>query len=208
MNNVCRDCMLEKHLNRYPEGASEEAVKEYQEAVRRLTDRVGAAPSGPEVYCGIRAIRKRLFGEGEMEYAGIKQHFNALMLGVEEELERRVLASADPLKNAVQYAMMGNFIDFAALDSVEETKLMELLDKAPAIAVEEDCLELLRAQVKQTQNAANNPAPSTGGSTAPKPKKDDDGKGHSYDSRLQQRQSEHVSAHGKTFERIQKAQNA
>ncbi len=146
MNNVCRDCMLEKHLNRYPEGASEEAVKEYQEAVRRLTDRVGAAPSGPEVYCGIRAIRKRLFGEGEMEYAGIKQHFNALMLGVEEELERRVLASADPLKNAVQYAMMGNFIDFAALDSVEETKLMELLDKAPAIAVEEDCLELLRAQ--------------------------------------------------------------
>ena len=69
-------------------------------------------------------------------------------------------------------------------------------------------MELLRAQVKQTQNAANNPAPSTGGSTAPKPKKDDDGKGHSYDSRLQQRQSEHVSAHGKTFERIQKAQNA
>lgn len=146
MNNVCRDCMLEKHLNRYPEDASEEAVKEYQETVRRLTDRVGAAPSGPEVYYGIKAVRKRLFGEGEMEYAGIKQHFNALMLGLEEELERRVLASADPLKHAVQYAMMGNFIDFAALDSVEETKLMELLDKAPAIAVEEDCLELLRAQ--------------------------------------------------------------
>ena len=69
-------------------------------------------------------------------------------------------------------------------------------------------MELLRAQIEQTQNAANNPSPASGGSTAPKPKKDDDGKGHSYDSRLQQRQSEHVSAHGKTFERIQKAQNA
>ena len=31
MNNVCRDCMLEKHLNKYPEGTPEEVVKEYQD---------------------------------------------------------------------------------------------------------------------------------------------------------------------------------
>ena len=69
-------------------------------------------------------------------------------------------------------------------------------------------MELLRAQIEQTKNAANNPASSAGGKSAPKPKKDDDKKGHSYDSRLQQRQSEHVSTSGKTFQRLQKAQNA
>ena len=38
MNNVCRDCMLDKHLNRYPEGTPEATVKEYQEAVKKIVD--------------------------------------------------------------------------------------------------------------------------------------------------------------------------
>ena len=144
MNSVCRDCMLEKHLNNYPEGTPEEVVKEYQETVIRLCDQPGAVPTGPEVFYRVKAVRKRLFGEGEMDYTEIKRHFNALMMEIEPELESRVIASEDPLKSAVQYASMGNFIDFAALDSVEEEKLMELIDRAPDIAVDEDCLELLR----------------------------------------------------------------
>ena len=136
--------MLNKHLNNYPADAPEELVKEYQEALVELTQQSGAMPTGPEVFHQVKEIRKRLFGEGEMDYTQIKRHFNDLMLGLEEELERRVLSSEDPLKSAVQYAMMGNFIDFAALDKVEESKLMELIDRAPDIIVDEDTLEQLR----------------------------------------------------------------
>ena len=121
MNSTCKDCMLNKH-----------------------TDQTGAVPTGPEVFYEVKALRKRLFGEGEMDYAQIKRHFNALMLEIEPELESRVKAAEDPLKSAVQYAMMGNFIDFAALDKVEESKLMELIDRAPDITVDEDVLEQLR----------------------------------------------------------------
>ena len=138
--------MLNKHLNNYPADAPEELVKEYQEALVELTQQSGAVPTGPEVFHQVKETRKRLFGEGEMDYTQIKRHFNDLMLGVEEELERRVLASEDPLKSAVQYAMMGNFIDFAALDRVEEGKLMELLDRAPVIGMDEECLALMREQ--------------------------------------------------------------
>ena len=42
--------------------------------------------------------------------------------------------------------MMGNFIDFAALDKVEESKLMELIDRAPDITVDAEALEQLREQ--------------------------------------------------------------
>ena len=138
--------MLNKHLNNYPADAPKELVREYQEALVELTQQSGAVPTGPEVFHQVKETRKRLFGEGEMDYTQIKRHFNDLMLGLEEELERRVLASEDPLKSAVQYAMMGNFIDFAALDKVEESKLMELIDRAPDIIVDEDTLEQLREQ--------------------------------------------------------------
>ena len=126
MNNVCRDCMLDKHLDRYPEGTPEETVKEYQDAVKKLVDQPGAVPTGPEAFYEIKAVRKRLFGEGEMDYTQIKRHYNALMMESQPELEKQVLAAEDPLMRAVQYAMMGNFIDFAALDNVTEDKLMEL----------------------------------------------------------------------------------
>ena len=146
MNNVCRDCMLDKHLNRYPEGTPEETVKEYQDAVKKLVDQPGAVPTGPEVFYEIKAVRKRLFGEGEMDYTQIKRHYNALMMESQPELEKQVLAAEDPLMRAVQYAMMGNFIDFAALDNVTEDKLMELIGRASDIVVDAECLEMLREQ--------------------------------------------------------------
>ena len=89
-----------------------------------------------------------------MDYEQIKRHFNALMLEIEPVLEKRVEASADPLKSAVQYAMMGNFIDFAALDKVEESKLMELIDRAPDITVDEDTLEQLRDRAAKARTLA------------------------------------------------------
>ena len=146
MNSTCKECMLNKHLSNYPEDAPEELVREYRETLVRLTDQTGAVPTGPEVFYEVKALKKRLFGEGEMDYEQIKRHFNALMLEIEPVLEKRVEASADQLKSAVQYAMMGNFIDFAALDKVEESKLMELIDRAPDITVDEDALEQLREQ--------------------------------------------------------------
>ena len=130
MNSTCKECMLNKHLSNYPEDAPEELVREYRETLVRLTDQTGAVPTGPEVFYEVKALKKRLFGEGEMDYAQIKRHFNALMLEIEPVLEKRVEASADPLKSAVH----------------EESKLMELIDRAPDITVDEDALEQLREQ--------------------------------------------------------------
>ena len=159
MNSTCKDCMLNKHLDNYPEGAPEELVREYRETLVRLTDQTGAVPTGPEVFYEVKALRKRLFGEGEMDYAQIKRHFNALMLEIEPELESRVKAAEDPLKSAVQYAMMGNFIDFAALDKVEESKLMELIDRAPDITtlITDNCGEIVMDKILLRQLLSMNP---------------------------------------------------
>ena len=102
MNSDCRDCMQRKFLHKYPEGTPEEIVKRYQDAVVSLTGQSGAVPTGPEVFSRVRELRKELFGEGEMDYSKIKRHFNDLMLGMEDELERRVRESGDPLRSAVQ----------------------------------------------------------------------------------------------------------
>lgn len=68
-------------------------------------------------------------------------------------------------------------------------------------------MELLRAQIKQTEHAAEAPfnTGAPGSSSAKKPKSDDGKQGHSYSNRLEQKQHEKVSATGKAFQRLQKA---
>lgn len=68
-------------------------------------------------------------------------------------------------------------------------------------------MELLRAQIKQTEHNASAPFNSgaSGGTSPKKPKSDDGKQGHSYSDRLTQRQHEKVSSEGKSFQRLQKA---
>lgn len=64
-------------------------------------------------------------------------------------------------------------------------------------------MELLDAQIANTKASAANPG--TSSASGAKPKSDNDKKGHSYSSRLEQKQHEKVSASGKSFQRLQKA---
>ena len=65
-------------------------------------------------------------------------------------------------------------------------------------------MELLQAQIDATNAKASQPESGTNGVGVKTPK-ENDGKGHSYESRLQQRQMEKVSTN-KKFQRLQKAQ--
>ena len=84
----------------------------------------------------ITDIRREVFGDAasavEQDYATIKRHFNALMMdtAAKQGIFGEIMASSDPLRVALGYAMTGNFIDFGAMDSVDETKLAALLDES------------------------------------------------------------------------------
>lgn len=68
-------------------------------------------------------------------------------------------------------------------------------------------MELLKQQIENLKHPqVTTGGTSSSGASAPKPKSDDK-KGHSYANRLEQRQHEKVSASGKSFQRLQKAQN-
>lgn len=149
-NAYCDDCLMSKHLNDCPADAAPATVKAYQEEVRRI---VLAHPelSSPEKDALLNAAHAAAFGVSK-DFSPIKRHFNALMLALEPAMVSGVRASADPLRRAVQYAMVGNFIDFAAMDSVDEAKLEALIDESDAIPIDAQTLEALRRELMTAQN--------------------------------------------------------
>lgn len=145
MNDGCRRCQLDKKLNAYPAGATAEQIREYQSTVEDLVINSGEA-SSPETASRISAVYRRLFGP-EKDFTEIKEHFNALMMELLPDMRENVRGAEDPLERAVQLAMTGNFIDFAALAEVDENKLRSLLADAHRISVDKEMLEAFRGEI-------------------------------------------------------------
>ena len=133
----CVSCLIKKQIDIYPKSASREQVLTY---MRRLGELMAVLPDrtgGPAIMEAITDIRREVFGSAaalvERDYGAIKAHFNRLMMDFEasEGLLPRIWAAADPLRAALGYAMTGNFIDFGAMDSVDEAKLTALLAESP-----------------------------------------------------------------------------
>lgn len=141
----CDACLLNKRLDDYPVDAAPGAIAEYQ---RRVHDIVERHPewSSPEKDCEISLAQEAIFGTAR-DYGPVKRHFNALLMDLEPMLYQGVRAADDPLRRAVQYAMTGNFIDFAAMDSVDEGKLKQLIAEADRIPIDEATLDALRDEV-------------------------------------------------------------
>ena len=145
INENCKKCQLKKNMNSYPEGASPDKIEAYQSGVREILDNCDGL-STPQVAEKMYDLRRELFGAVK-DYTEIKNYYNSLMLSLLPYMEQRVHAAEDPLTMAVQYAMAGNYIDFGAMERVDENELREQLDKAADIVIGADVLDSFRKDV-------------------------------------------------------------
>lgn len=134
MHPACIACLVKKQVDRYPASASAEEILTYMRRLGSMMQTLPEGTAGPEIMEAITDIRLETFGAAaEEDYAAIKAHFNDLMTDFarSEGLWERIMTSPDPLRTALGYSMTGNFIDFGAMDSVDENKLRTLLAEAP-----------------------------------------------------------------------------
>lgn len=73
-------------------------------------------------------------------------------MSVEGEIEDKINASNDKFKTALLYAISGNFIDFGAMESVDEESLFETLDNAENIEINKTEVENLRQEIINAKN--------------------------------------------------------
>lgn len=149
MNPVCEKCLLDKNLAKVPAGTAANVAEEYRTKVRAIVENCGE-DSAPQIVEKIDRVYESYFGSSD--YSQLKQHFNALMLKLEPTIRQKVAASKDPIASAIRHAMVGNFIDFGAMDSVDEGKLLAFLDTADGIEIDPDTLESFKYQICNAKN--------------------------------------------------------
>lgn len=121
----CIRCFLDKHLGKFDDAPEEKRIV-YMQSVMKILAEAPMNESAPEIIARIEALQCEMFGR-DNNYDDIKQHFNGLMMKRETDIERMISVSESPLEAAAKYSMLGNYIDFGAMDSVDEEKLSEML---------------------------------------------------------------------------------
>ncbi len=130
----CLSCLGKKYMDKYPETATEAEKLEYTRRTLRILANADEEEGAPVVVNRISRLRSEMFGAAD-EFAETKKYFNNLMLEREAELMKNAENADDSLLLSIQYAMVGNYIDFGAMNHVDENNLSQMLNDAGNIAI-------------------------------------------------------------------------
>ena len=134
----CLMCQLERNVAAARKlGTEEQATAFAKDLMKVLADAPAGVPA-PFFTPGVAALFDKHYGLGPDRYAREKKDSNAFVLGRLPQIREKVFTAPDPVKAGLQFAILGNYIDFAALrDEVSFEKLDEMLAKALDMELDE-----------------------------------------------------------------------
>ncbi|MBQ6654593.1 MAG: DUF89 family protein [Erysipelotrichaceae bacterium] len=123
--------------------------EEYLAEVRRIIDERRENDASPYlVHLFDLAYRKR-FGVSA-SYREIKRKYNDLVLSMEDSIRKKIEKADDPLSESLVYARIGNYIDFGAMNYVDDETFLSLFDN---VAVHQRDKETMESFVRQCAEA-------------------------------------------------------
>lgn len=140
----CAACLYnkQKHL------CSDE---QYLSEIRRIIDNRGEDDTSPYLVYLFRKVYERNFGQ-RSSYRKIKKKYNDLVLSMEDSARKRIEESEDPLAKAFVYARIGNYIDFGAMNQVDEKTFLSLFDGAELSQEDAAVMESFQNQCSKAQH--------------------------------------------------------
>ncbi|MEE0968990.1 MAG: ARMT1-like domain-containing protein [Clostridia bacterium] len=134
-NTSCISCIFNKFLKSVPSNTDEFTRLRYAKDIMRIIADANDNTSAPEIVAECTKLKNETFGVSD-DFAELKLHFNQLMLSFEKDISLKISRSTDRIRSALYYALLGNYIDFGAMDNVDEGKLSTLIDEAENINID------------------------------------------------------------------------
>ena len=150
-NVTCISCIVKKQEQLIRACTDEKKKSEFMHEVLGILYEHGREESAPWLSMKAEDVYRAYFGEPR-DYRALKHKYNQIMLSREEELEHKVRESEDILYACIKYVCAGNYIDFGALDDVNEDILGRILEKADTETVSEKTYEKLQKDLKGAEH--------------------------------------------------------
>ena len=146
----CMHCLVKRQAENIKKYPDEEKKAEYLGKVLGIIANNAAEEPAPVLLSHIGRLHEAYFGK-PFSFEELKKGYNAMMLGKEAEIRERIAEAVAPLALALRFAQIGNFIDFGAMDSVDDAKLMEFLEQAETLPLSENTYQTFSDDLKRAK---------------------------------------------------------
>ena len=153
MDAQCYLCHMRRNVETARKLGDEATATAFAKALMELYLQLPPDKASPTVAPATNALFQKFYGLPEDRYLEEKEASNAFVLQRLEDIRRRVQGADDPLFAGIQMAILGNYIDFSALQGeVSFEKLDALLDTAGEMALDLQVYENLRNRLSRAEN--------------------------------------------------------
>lgn len=139
----CAECLYDRQRARCQD-------EEYLAQVKKLIEERGENDTSPLLIYRFNTEYVKRFGK-TAGYADVKRHYNDLMLKLEDRFRIRIESSQDPVETALALARAANYIDFGAMNHVDEDTCLGLLEGAALRKDEREVFRHLMAECSDAQ---------------------------------------------------------
>ena len=151
MNALCAPCIIGKHAKQAYKLDPVKASDFCKELLPLVADFIGNGNSC-RLDSEIRKLYKKHFGYTGDPYAEEKRLSNAFVLERLPRIRELVAQQKDPVFAALQFAILGNYLDFSALKGgVSFEKLDEMLINALSMELPREAYEALLSDLKKAK---------------------------------------------------------
>ena len=149
-SSMCISCLLSKQERMIRNFKDENKKSEYMHELLGLLYQYSGEESAPALAERINKLYESFWGMGE-NYAAAKHQYNQLLLSKETEILALIESAEDSVKEAIKYAAAGNYIDFSAVENVNEKTFQQLLQKAASETISEEEYTNFQEDLKQAK---------------------------------------------------------
>lgn len=146
LKSVCVSCMLNSRINQFPDDTTEEKKVEYMTRVLRELGEMKDAHGPVLATRNIIKLQAELFGK-KQDYSELKSKFNQFVMEKVPFLKSEIERADDSFKRAIQYGIVGNYIDFAVMEHVDENHLEQLFIDAAKYVLDESTYQAMRQDI-------------------------------------------------------------
>ncbi|MCD7755392.1 MAG: ARMT1-like domain-containing protein [Firmicutes bacterium] len=148
----CLQCHLRRNVETARTLGTEEQATAFAKDLMRLYLSMPAQTSSPELSPGTTALFREHYGLDADRFRAEKQASNAFVLERMDAIRSRVEAAEDPVYAGLQFAVLGNYIDFSALQGeVSFDTLAEMLAQGEKISLDREVYGALCGQLAQAR---------------------------------------------------------
>jgi len=154
INLECIYCTIKKADSLFSKYETDEDEKlKFMKEVFKIISMSEKGDTSPYLNTRIMRSLNSKFNLGDIYYE-IKKEYNKFLLSMEQEILGYIYKSEDKLLAALKYAMVGNFIDFGAMDKVDIGEFKKLITSAKEQAINENEYKQFLQELKNAKQIA------------------------------------------------------